>query len=268
LSTLDFIIALFCRIDEAMQGVNKRKNAQLYPSELVTIACLWALKGGSTRAFYRWLKRDYLCLFPHLTERTRLFRAIAKHREWAMVFLCEQTFFSIADSFSIELIHPRREGRSGKQIGKKGKSNGRWIVGAKFVALINQYGLISDWDYDSANVADNAFDESVIGCHESGEEGTCTFSDNGFHRSKKRGGDPSNLVICQRGQRNERMLVETVFSLLTGVLHLKRLYQRVWDYLEARLGFTVAVYNLLVLWDGLVTDDNGRTRLSIAEFAL
>ena len=173
MSTLDFIIALFCRIDEAMQEVKKRKNANLYPSELVTIACLWAMKGGSTRAFYRWLKRDYLFLFPHLTERTRLFRAIAAHRDWANAFLSEQTFFSIVDSLGIELIHPRREGRSDNQIGKKGKSNGRWIVGAKFVALINQYGLISDWDYDSANVADNAFNDSVIGSHQAGEEGTC-----------------------------------------------------------------------------------------------
>jgi hypothetical protein len=268
LSTQDFIIALFCRIDEAMQEVKKRKNAKLFPSELVTIACLWVMKGGSSRAFYRWLRRDYLCLFPNLPERTRLFRAIAKHRDWADAFMSEKTFFAIVDSFGIELLHPRREGRSENQIGKKGKSNGRWIIGVKFVALINQYGLISDWDYDSDNAADNAFDESVIGYHQSGEEGTCVFSDNGFHRSKKRGGDPINLVICQRGERNERMLVETVFSLWTGVLHMKRLYQRAWDYLEARLGFAVAIYNLLVLWDGLVTDKNGRTRLSIAEFAL
>lgn len=262
-----------------MKDVKKRKNAKLYPSELVTIACLWAMKGGSTRAFYRWLKREYLSLFPHLPERTRLFRAIAAHRDWANAFLSEATFFSIVDSLGMELIHPRREGRSDHQIGKKGNTqrvpDGRWIVGAKFVALINQYGLISDWDYDSANGADTAFDDSVIGSHQAGEEGTGAFSDNGFHRSKKRGGDPANLVICQRGetgfpsgQRNERMLVETVFSLLTGVLHLKRLSQRVWDYREARLGFTVAIYNLLVLWDGLVTDKNGRTRLSIAEFAL
>jgi hypothetical protein len=268
LPTHDFIIALFCRIDDRMRGVKKRKNAKLYPSELVTIACLWAMKGGSSRAFYRWLRRDYLCLFPALPERTRLFRAIAKHREWADAFLEGTTFFSIADSFGVELLHPRREGRSDSQIGKKGKSNGRWIVGAKFVPLVNQYGLISDWDYDSANVADNAFDDSVIGCHQSGERGTCTFSDKGFHRSRKRGGDPPNLVICQRGERNERMLVETVFSLFTGVLHMKRLYLRAWDYLEARIGFAVAIYNLLVLWDGLVADENGRTRLSIAEFAL
>lgn len=33
-----------------------------------------ALKGVSNRVFYRWFTRDYGNLFPHLPERTRLFR--------------------------------------------------------------------------------------------------------------------------------------------------------------------------------------------------
>jgi hypothetical protein len=31
----------------------------LYPSELVTIGILFALKGAFFQAFYRWLERDY-----------------------------------------------------------------------------------------------------------------------------------------------------------------------------------------------------------------
>ncbi|RYZ83682.1 MAG: hypothetical protein EOP06_19490 [Proteobacteria bacterium] len=169
------------------------------------------------------------------------------------------------DSFGVELIHPRREGRSDKQIGKKGLSNGRWIVGTKFCALINQFGQISDWDYESANVCDNTFNAIMIENH---SQETGVYSDGGFRRSAKRGGNPSNLVICEQGKHNERMLVETVFSLLTGVLHLKRLFQRAQEYLEARLGFAVAIYNLLVTWNGLQIDKAGRTKLSIAEFAL
>lgn len=76
LSTLDFIIALFCRIDDRLQEKYKRPNAKLWHSELVTIALLWSLKGGSSRSFYRWLKRDYLSLFPCLPERSRLFRPL------------------------------------------------------------------------------------------------------------------------------------------------------------------------------------------------
>ena len=40
------------------------------------------------------------------------------------------------DTYGIELIHPRREGRSQKQIGRKGISNQRWIVGGKLCLRI------------------------------------------------------------------------------------------------------------------------------------
>jgi hypothetical protein len=39
---------------------------------------------------------------------------------------------------AIELIHPMREGRSLAQIGKKGQSNHRWIVGGKLCFILNQ----------------------------------------------------------------------------------------------------------------------------------
>ena len=38
-------------------------------------------KGGSKRAFYRWLVRDWLAFFPRLPERTRLFRLWATHAD-------------------------------------------------------------------------------------------------------------------------------------------------------------------------------------------
>ena len=57
-TTVDFITALFCRIDDKMQAVPKHPQAHLYPSEVVTIALLFALKGVGPRAFYRWLARD------------------------------------------------------------------------------------------------------------------------------------------------------------------------------------------------------------------
>lgn len=61
------------------------------------------------------------------------------------------------DSFGIELTHPRREGRSDKQIGKKGKSNLRWIVGAKLCFVLDHMGRVVDWAVDTANVHDAEF---------------------------------------------------------------------------------------------------------------
>jgi hypothetical protein len=58
MTTQDFIMALFYAVDQEMLDVSKHPEAKLYPSEVVTLAVLFALKGGGMRAFYRWLTRD------------------------------------------------------------------------------------------------------------------------------------------------------------------------------------------------------------------
>lgn len=42
------------------------------------------------------------------------------------------------------------------------------------------------------------------------------------------------------------MLIETVLSMLTVISHFKKVLHRVWEYFQARLAFTLAVFNLLV----------------------
>lgn len=64
MTTVDFIIWLFCRENDAMDKAEKHPQASMYPSEVVTIAILFALKGVGNRAFYRWFERDYKPLFP------------------------------------------------------------------------------------------------------------------------------------------------------------------------------------------------------------
>lgn len=261
MSTQDFIIELFCRVDDRMREVPKHPQASLHPSETVTLGLLFAIKGVGNRAFYRWIKRDGLSLFPHLPERTRLFRLFSTHRDWADRFLADPTVMGIADSYGIELLHPIREGRSEAQIGRKGKSNYRWIVGGKLCFVLNQKGQVVNWDAATANVHDAAFhplierllDESVV------------LTDSGFH---SRDGDPVNMKICKRGSWNVRMVVETVLSMLTVVCHFKRVSHRVWTCLRARLAWTMAAYNLLVSWHGLKPDEHGRLHLSIADFSL
>jgi len=261
MSTCEFIIALFCKVHDAMSEVPAHPRAHLHPSELVTLGLLWALKGGSQRAFYRWLKSNWLFLFPRLPERTRLMRLMAAHQDWADRFLSEPTVLGICDSYGIELIHPRREGRSPGQIGKKGLSNRRWIVGAKFCTLLNRFGLFVDWCWDSANVHDSSFNDLIA--EYAGR--MVVLTDSTFHSKE---GDPDNLKVCKRGTWGVRSLVETVNSLLSGVFHLKHLGERVDAYLTARLSFVVGAYNLLVQWQGMEADERGVTPLSIAQFML
>ena len=86
MTTVDFIIALFCEVDEHMPGIPKHPHATLWPSEVVTLGLLHALKGVGNRAFYRWLMQDYRVFFPRLPERTRLFRLFMTHQDWTLTF--------------------------------------------------------------------------------------------------------------------------------------------------------------------------------------
>jgi len=60
-----------------------------------------------------------------------------------------------------------------------------------------------------------------------------------------RAGNPPNLKVCPRGTWNDHMLIEAVYSRLTLIRHMKKMMHRVIDYLEVRLVFTVAAFNLL-----------------------
>src|SRR5215831_5406986 len=189
MSTVEFITALFYEVDEQLRTIPKHPEAHLWPSEVVILGLLHALKGVGNRPFYRWLTRDYRALFPRLPERTVL---------------------GVIDTYGIELIHPIREGRSPQQIGRKGLSNHRWIVGGKLCVLLNQYGLVVGWACATANVADNTFQWLIRQV----DGRMIVLSDTAFHAAE---GDPANLKLCPRGEWEDRILVETVLSMLTLV---------------------------------------------------
>lgn len=262
MTTVDFITELFCVVAERLDQHDKHSQAKLYPSEVVTIALLYALKGSGSRAFWRWLTRDYRALFPQLPSRTRLFRLFVSHRALVSEFMAEPSLIGVIDSYGIELLHPVREGRSEQQIGRKGKSNHRWIVGGKLCYVLNHLGLIVSWDCDTANVYDGSSFQQLV---DDLADWMVVFSDTGF---EKNDWHPSNLRLCQRGVWNVRMVVETVLSMLTYVCDFKHSRHKVWEYFEAKLAFTMALFNILVQWHGFQPDETGFVPLSIAEFSL
>lgn len=95
-TTADFIITLFCEIDEQLGPLPKPPQATLWPSEIATIGGLFALKGGPVRAFARWLRRDYAPLFGHFPHRTRLHRLLIAHQGWCQRFLAPPSIFTVA----------------------------------------------------------------------------------------------------------------------------------------------------------------------------
>jgi hypothetical protein len=159
-------------------------------------------------------------------------------------------------------LHPRRKGRSEEQIGKKGKSNQRWIVRGKLYFVLDHLGRIVDWECDTANLYDGSAFQHLV---DKFKHEMVIFSDTGL---AKQAWYPTNLRLCQRGEWNVRIVIETVLSMLTYICHFKHMAHKVWSYFETHVGFTLALFNILVQWHGIQPDDRGFVPLSIAQFSL
>ncbi len=183
------------------------------------------------------------------------------HRSWCELLLAEPSFFTVLDSYPIELIFPIREGRSSKQVGKKGRDKGRWSVGLKLCWLINDVGKVVAWDYDTMNVHDQQF----LPLLKPLEGKTIVLADLGFY---DKDGLPENLKLCPKGTWNERMIVETALSMVTVICGLKRLHHRTHGYLKTHLAFVAAMFNTLLGLFHFLHPAADPFQLSIAEFSL
>ena len=109
MTTIDFVTALFYEVDEQMHAIPKHPEAHLWPSEVVTLGLLHALKGAGNGAFYRWLTRDYRALFPlRLPSGRGSFTLFVTHQDWTQVFLAAPTVLRGINTYGIELNHPMR----------------------------------------------------------------------------------------------------------------------------------------------------------------
>ena len=261
MTTQDFILTLFCQVDDQMAAVPKRPDAKLYPSEVVTLALLFAIKGVGTRAFYRWLLRDYQACFPHVPERTRLFRLFkARARHGRLSFWLRQRSWGLPTAMGSSSSIQCGQGAARTRSARKGKVIIGGSSAASCVLCVESVGFGLCVGLRDGNVHDAHFHPLIAQFVDI----MIVLTDTGFHAKT---GEPANMKVCQRGTWNGRMLVETIFSLLTTVFHGKKLRQRVWEYFQARVAWTMAAFNLLAQW-GLELDDSNFLHLSIAEFRL
>lgn len=237
LQTYDILITIFLQVAMRLAHIDrKHSQGKLWVSEIVTIGILWVLSGKSFRKFYRWLKRERY--FPDLPERSRMTRLLAVHKDVCNEFLDTPTFFNTLDSFGVEVIHPIRESRSeeSKRVSKKGKSNHRWIVGRKICISFNGKLRITGYADDTDNVPDNTFNNTF-------ETDTAIhLTDFGFRKKDK---PPTHFKICQKGTWNERMVVETVFSLWTRMCNMKKSFHRSVKGFKAKVAYLIALTNNL-----------------------
>jgi len=138
---------------------------------------------------------------------------------------------------------------------------GRWSVGIKFCWLLNDFGRVVAWAWNTMNVNDKPFNplvEPFIGK-------TMVLADYGFRDQE---GVPENMKICKQGTWNERMCVETALSLVTVVCDLKRIRHSLAEYIQARLTFVSAMFNVLMDLFRLIQPGADPFKMSIAEFSL
>jgi hypothetical protein len=261
MTTEDIIIHIFCLVDESMKEARRVPQTHLYPSEIVTIGILFALKGGHFRAFYRWLERDFAPLFAGLPDRTNLQRLLKTHQRHCDALLAQPSVLTVTDSYPIELIFPIRQGRSEQQVGKKNKDKGRWSIGIKLCWLVNTFGQVVGWQWATMNRPDQDFHPLI----DAQQDDSIVLADLGF---RCKDGIPVNLKLCPKGTWNERMVIETIFSMLTVICKAKKMHHRVAAYLEARFAYMAAMFNVLLTLFHQLHPDADPYKLSIAQFSL
>ena len=80
-------------------------------------------------------------------------------------------------------------------------------------------------------------------------------------------GIPDNGKLCAKGTWNERMVIETSFSMLTLVCHAKKFFHRVESHLWSHCAYLAAMFNIVTALFKRLFPNDERQR-SLAEFSL
>ena len=127
--------------------------------------------------------------------------------------------------------------------------------------MLDTYGRSVEWYWHPLPQPDKDFHPLTACC----EAQPITLADLGF---RDQDGIPSNLKLCEKGTWNERMVVESVFSMLTVVCDLKKIYHRGRTYIFMRLGLVAAMFNTMYAVFHQLYPEQSPFKLSSAEFSL
>ena len=131
-------------------------------------------------------------------------------------------------------------------------------MGLKLCWLINDRGEVVAWEWNTANTADQRFAHVAAPY----ARVSITLADQSFNAVDR----PPNLKVCRRGEWNERMLIETVLSLVHRVCHLKYVWHRARPYLQMHLAYVAALFNALLALNRQLGSEAAWPR--IAQYAL
>jgi hypothetical protein len=143
----------------------------------------------------------------------------------------------------------------------KNKDKGRWSIGIKLGWLVNTFGQVVGWQWATMNRPDEDF-HPLLALY---QHDSIVLADLGF---RCQAGIPANLKLCPKGTWNDRMVIETIFSMLTVICKAKKMHHRLQAYLDACLAYTAAMFNVLLHLFHHLHPDADPYQLSIAEFSL
>lgn len=134
MSTEDFNIELFRQVDDAKFDATKDSQATLFSEVVVALAVLFICSQRAWQSGFLSLADKQLAAFLSQSATSDTLVSFVLHASPLVGALyAGSSLIGVIDSYGIELIHPRRKGRSPQQIGKKGLSNQRWIIGENCV---------------------------------------------------------------------------------------------------------------------------------------
>ncbi len=130
----------------------------------------------------------------------------------------------------------------------------------KLCWIINRYGQVCAWHWDTLNCPDNQF----LDLFADYELQAIILADWGFRCAQ---GLPNNVKICKKGTWNDRMAIKTTFSLLTVVAHAKKMYHRAEPILAPMLPILPPCSNTCLTLFHQLDPDQSPFKVSIAEFS-
>ena len=294
----DMFLLLFCTLDDLYREVvperirlrSQHRRIAFSDAEVLTLSLMQeALSMDSERSFHRFVRKNYLHLFPRLVSRDRYHRR--RKALWAVQALLLRHLshrlaigarWLVVDSAPIETVKFARS-QSGRRSIPEAEygyipSEKRVFFGLRLHLLISDGGVIVGFALTAANAPEREAAEGLLAAH----TGQYVLGDNGYSGERFReavSADGHQVLAsprpsqrpasktaarARRWLRAKRDLIETVVGMLADQFRLETTRARSLWGVMTRLGAKLLAFNLSIELNRQL----GRPPLAIKELYL
>lgn len=295
----DMFLLLYCLLDDlyeahvpsAVRQRSQHERIQFSDSEVLTLSLMQeALSNDSERSFHRFIRKNYLHLFPQLVTRDRYHRR--RKALWAVQArllsvlsrrLAKEVRWLVVDSAPIETVKFARS-QSGRRSIPEAEygyipAENRIFFGLRLHLVISDQGAVVGFGLTPANGSERAVAEGLLGEH----GGQQVLADNGYRGARFRDDlyeqsghqiwaspRPSQQPAsreeakARRWLRAKRDLIETVIGMLADQFKLETTRAHSLWGVMARLGAKLLAFNLSLVINQML----GRPRLALKDLYL